>query len=114
MHMLCTCYAGKGDSLSTSQIHVCAAVAEVAAVLQVFKNSLTTLPIGGGKGGSDFDPKGKSLPEIQRFCQVRLGASLFYACSHQHCRPAVCQQVACADTGVNKRLPTRESVCRAS
>ena len=36
---------------------------------QVFKNSLTTLPIGGGKGGSDFDPKGKSDREIMRFCQ---------------------------------------------
>ncbi len=36
---------------------------------QVFKNSLTSLPIGGGKGGSDFDPKGKSDHEIMRFCQ---------------------------------------------
>lgn len=36
---------------------------------QIFKNSLTTLPIGGGKGGSDFDPKGKSDTEIMRFCQ---------------------------------------------
>jgi glutamate dehydrogenase (NADP+) len=36
---------------------------------QVFKNSLTTLPIGGGKGGSDFDPKGKSDNEVMRFCQ---------------------------------------------
>lgn len=36
---------------------------------QVFKNSLTTLPMGGGKGGSDFDPKGKSDNEVQRFCQ---------------------------------------------
>ena len=36
---------------------------------QVFKNSLTTLPMGGGKGGSDFDPKGKSDMEIMRFCQ---------------------------------------------
>src|SRR5690606_36268490 len=36
---------------------------------QVFKNSLTSLPIGGGKGGSDFDPKGKSDNEIMRFCQ---------------------------------------------
>ncbi len=36
---------------------------------QIFKNSLTTLPIGGGKGGSDFDPKGKSDNEIMRFCQ---------------------------------------------
>ena len=36
---------------------------------QVFKNSLTGLPIGGGKGGSDFDPKGKSDNEVMRFCQ---------------------------------------------
>jgi glutamate dehydrogenase (NADP+) len=36
---------------------------------QVFKNSLTTLPMGGGKGGSDFDPKGKSDTEVMRFCQ---------------------------------------------
>ncbi len=36
---------------------------------QVFKNSLTTLPIGGGKGGSDFDPKGKSDREVMAFCQ---------------------------------------------
>ena len=36
---------------------------------QVFKNSLTTLPMGGGKGGSDFDPKGKSDKEVMRFCQ---------------------------------------------
>jgi len=36
---------------------------------QVFKNSLTTLPLGGGKGGSDFDPKGKSDLEVMRFCQ---------------------------------------------
>ena len=37
---------------------------------QTFKNSLTTLPMGGGKGGSDFDPKGKSDNEIMRFCQA--------------------------------------------
>jgi glutamate dehydrogenase (NADP+) len=37
---------------------------------QVFKNSLTTLPMGGGKGGSDFDPKGKSDMEVMRFCQA--------------------------------------------
>lgn len=36
---------------------------------QIFKNSLTTLPMGGGKGGSDFDPKGKSANEVMRFCQ---------------------------------------------
>ncbi|MCK5808619.1 NADP-specific glutamate dehydrogenase, partial [bacterium] len=37
---------------------------------QIFKNSLTTLPMGGGKGGSDFDPKGKSDSEVMRFCQA--------------------------------------------
>ena len=36
---------------------------------QIFKNSLTTLPMGGGKGGCDFDPKGKSDAEVMRFCQ---------------------------------------------
>ena len=36
---------------------------------QILKNSLTTLPMGGGKGGSDFDPKGKSDAEVMRFCQ---------------------------------------------
>ncbi len=36
---------------------------------QVFKNSLTTLPMGGGKGGSDFDPKGKTNEEVERFCE---------------------------------------------
>ena len=37
---------------------------------QVFKNGLTTLPLGGGKGGSDFDPKGRSEGEVMRFCQA--------------------------------------------
>jgi len=37
---------------------------------QIFKNSLTTLPMGGGKGGSDFDPRGKSDSEVMRFCQA--------------------------------------------
>ncbi len=37
---------------------------------QIFKNALTTLPMGGAKGGSDFDPKGKSDPEVMRFCQA--------------------------------------------
>ena len=44
-------------------------VLKFLAFEQVFKNSLTTLPIGGGKGGSDFDPKGKSDNEVMRFCQ---------------------------------------------
>lgn len=45
-------------------------VLKFLAFEQVFKNSLTTLPLGGGKGGSDFDPKGKSDTEIMRFCQT--------------------------------------------
>jgi glutamate dehydrogenase (NADP+) len=40
---------------------------------QILKNSLTTLPMGGGKGGSDFDPKGKSDNEVRRFCQAFMG-----------------------------------------
>ncbi|WGK95042.1 MULTISPECIES: NADP-specific glutamate dehydrogenase [Flavobacterium] len=44
-------------------------VLKFLAFEQVFKNSLTTLPMGGGKGGSDFDPEGKSDSEIMRFCQ---------------------------------------------
>lgn len=48
---------------------VCASIIKFLGFEQVFKNSLTTLPMGGGKGGSDFDPKGKSDGEIMRFCQ---------------------------------------------
>jgi glutamate dehydrogenase (NADP+) len=44
-------------------------ILKLLAFEQVFKNSLTTLPMGGGKGGSDFDPKGKSDNEVMRFCQ---------------------------------------------
>ncbi len=46
-----------------------ASILKFLAFEQVFKNSLTTLPMGGGKGGSDFDPKGKSDGEVMRFCQ---------------------------------------------
>ncbi|MDX1363700.1 NADP-specific glutamate dehydrogenase [Arenibacter latericius] len=46
-----------------------ASVLKFLAFEQVFKNSLTTLPLGGGKGGADFDPKGKSDGEVMRFCQ---------------------------------------------
>ena len=49
--------------------YVCASVIKFLGFEQIFKNSLTTLPMGGGKGGSDFDPKGKSDNEIMRFCQ---------------------------------------------
>jgi len=45
-------------------------VLKFLAFEQTFKNALTTLPMGGGKGGSDFDPKGKSPTEIMRFCQA--------------------------------------------
>ncbi len=48
---------------------VCASIIKFLAFEQVFKNSLTGLPMGGGKGGSDFDPKGKSDTEVMRFCQ---------------------------------------------
>ena len=48
---------------------VCASVVKFLGFEQIFKNSLTGLPMGGGKGGCDFDPKGKSDGEIMRFCQ---------------------------------------------
>jgi glutamate dehydrogenase (NADP+) len=48
---------------------VTASILKFLGFEQVFKNSLTTLPMGGGKGGSDFDPKGKSDMEVMRFCQ---------------------------------------------
>ncbi len=48
---------------------VCASVVKFLGFEQIFKNSLTGLPLGGGKGGSDFDPKGKSDGEVMRFCQ---------------------------------------------
>jgi glutamate dehydrogenase (NADP+) len=48
---------------------VCASILKFLGFEQVFKNSLTTLPMGGAKGGSDFDPKGKSDNEVMKFCQ---------------------------------------------
>src|ERR1043166_9647680 len=48
---------------------VSASIIKFLAFEQVFKNSLTTLPMGGGKGGSDFDPKGKTDSEVMHFCQ---------------------------------------------
>ena len=62
---------------------------------QVFKNSLTTLPMGGGKGGSDFDPKGKSDGEVMRFCQSFM-AELF-----RHIGPST--DVPAGDIGVGGR-----------
>jgi glutamate dehydrogenase (NADP+) len=65
------------------------------AFVQVFKNSLTTLPMGGGKGGSDFDPKGKSDGEVMRFCQSFM-AELF-----RHIGPNT--DVPAGDIGVGGR-----------
>ncbi len=62
---------------------------------QVFKNSLTTLPMGGGKGGSDFDPKGKSDNEVMRFCQS------FMTELHRHIGPDT--DVPAGDIGVGGR-----------
>lgn len=62
---------------------------------QIFKNSLTTLPIGGGKGGSDFDPQGKSDNEIMRFCQS------FMTELYRHIGPNV--DVPAGDIGVGGR-----------
>ncbi len=62
---------------------------------QVFKNSLTTLPMGGGKGGSDFDPKGKSDAEVMRFCQS------FMSELYRHIGPAT--DVPAGDIGVGGR-----------
>lgn len=62
---------------------------------QTFKNSLTTLPMGGGKGGSDFDPKGKSDEEVMRFCQN------FMLEIYRHIGPDT--DVPAGDIGVGKR-----------
>jgi len=62
---------------------------------QVFKNALTTLPMGGGKGGSDFDPKGKSDNEVMRFCQA------FMAELQRHIGPN--SDVPAGDIGVGGR-----------
>ena len=70
---------------------------------QVFKNALTTLPMGGGKGGSDFDPKGKSDNEVMRFCQA------FMAELSRHIGPY--RDVPAGDIGVGGREIGRAS-CR--
>lgn len=62
---------------------------------QIFKNSLTTLPMGGGKGGSDFDPKGKSDNEVMRFCQA------FMSELYRHIGPNI--DVPAGDIGVGGR-----------
>jgi hypothetical protein len=75
---------------------------------QILKNSLTTLPMGGGKGGCDFDPKGKSDNEVMRFCQAfmtelskHIGAALpgtslsLSACNSAHGQ----ESALCSDSG---------------
>ena len=62
---------------------------------QTFKNSLTSLPLGGGKGGADFDPKGKSDAEIMRFCQA------FMTELQRHIGPSI--DVPAGDMGVGAR-----------
>ncbi|QXZ10194.1 NADP-specific glutamate dehydrogenase [Comamonas sp. Y33R10-2] len=70
-------------------------VLKFLAFEQTFKNALTTLPMGGGKGGSDFDPKGKSSAEVMRFCQAFV-AELF-----RHVGPDT--DVPAGDIGVGGR-----------
>lgn len=70
-------------------------VLKFLAFEQVFKNSLTTLPMGGAKGGSDFDPKGKSDGEVMRFCQA------FMSELYRHIGPDI--DVPAGDIGVGGR-----------
>ncbi|RMH30571.1 MAG: NADP-specific glutamate dehydrogenase [Planctomycetota bacterium] len=70
-------------------------VLKFLAFEQIFKNSLTNLPIGGGKGGADFDPKGKSDQEVMRFCQS------FMTELHRHIGPDT--DVPAGDIGVGAR-----------
>lgn len=70
-------------------------VLKFLAFEQVFKNSLTTLPMGGGKGGSDFDPQGKSEAEVMRFCQS------FMTELCRHIGPSI--DVPAGDLGVGSR-----------
>ena len=74
---------------------VCASVIKFLGFEQCFKNSLTGLPMGGGKGGSDFDPKGKSDGEIMRFCQS------FMTELYRHIGPDT--DVPAGDSGVGAR-----------
>ncbi len=75
--------------------HVNLSVMKFLAFEQTFKNSLTSLPMGGGKGGSDFDPNGKSDAEIMRFCQA------FMTELYRHIGPNV--HVPAGDIGVGGR-----------
>jgi len=70
-------------------------VLKFLAFEQVFKNSLTTLPLGGAKGGSDFDPKGRSDNEVMRFCQA------FMSALYRHIGPEM--DVPAGDIGVGAR-----------
>ena len=72
-----------------------ASILKFLAFEQVFKNSLTTLPMGGGKGGSDFDPKGKSDDEVMRFCHA------FMAELSRHIGPFT--DIPAGDIGVGAR-----------
>jgi glutamate dehydrogenase (NADP+) len=75
--------------------HVNLSVIKFLGFEQIFKNSLTTLPMGGGKGGSDFDPHGKSDIEVMRFCQS------FMTELYRHIGPNT--DVPAGDIGVGKR-----------
>ncbi len=75
--------------------HVNLSVMKFLGFEQTFKNSLTSLPIGGGKGGSDFDPNGKSDAEIMRFCQA------FMTELQRHIGPSI--DVPAGDIGVGGR-----------
>ncbi len=75
--------------------HVNLSVLKFLGFEQIFKNSLTSLPIGGGKGGSDFDPNGKSDGEIMRFCQA------FMTELYRHIGPNI--DVPAGDIGVGGR-----------
>jgi glutamate dehydrogenase (NADP+) len=70
-------------------------VLKFLAFEQTFKNALTTLPMGGGKGGADFDPKGKSEGEVMRFCQALMSEL------HRHLGPDT--DVPAGDIGVGAR-----------
>jgi glutamate dehydrogenase (NADP+) len=74
---------------------VCLSIIKFLGFEQIFKNSLTGTPIGGGKGGSDFDPKGKSDAEVMRFCQS------FMAELYRHIGPDT--DVPAGDIGVGGR-----------
>ena len=74
---------------------VCLSIIKFLGFEQILKNSLTGLPIGGGKGGSDFDPKGKSEREVMAFCQSfmtelyrHIGPDIRRPCRRYRCRCA--------------------------